>query len=39
LTRSTYPLAGGVRLVGVTVSHFPEEATDTGDQLGFDFGR
>jgi DNA polymerase-4 len=38
MMRSIYPLENGVRLVGVTVSHFPEEADDdeTG-QLGFDF--
>ena len=38
LTRSIYPLADGVRLVGVTVSHFPAEEDETPDQLGFDFG-
>jgi len=39
LTRSLYPLENGVRLVGVTVSHFPEEdeGEETG-QLDFDFG-
>jgi DNA polymerase-4 len=38
LTRSIYPLENGVRLVGVTVSHFPVEEGDTSDQLDFDFG-
>jgi DNA polymerase-4 len=39
LTRSVYPLENGVRLVGVTVSHFPDEdeREETG-QLDFDFG-
>ncbi len=39
LTRSIYPLETGVRLVGVTVSHFPDEdeEAETG-QLDFDFG-
>lgn len=39
LTRSIYPLENGVRLVGVTVSHFPDEGEheETG-QLDFDFG-
>ncbi|MDR3527087.1 MAG: DNA polymerase IV [Rhizomicrobium sp.] len=39
LTRSIYPLENGVRLVGVTVSHFPDEdeREETG-QLDFDFG-
>ena len=38
LTRSIYPLEKGVRLAGVTVSHFPEEDAEAPDQLGFDFG-
>jgi DNA polymerase-4 len=38
LTRSIYPLENGVRLVGVTVSHFPAEDGDASDQLDFDFG-
>ncbi len=38
LTRSVYPLENGVRLVGVTVSHFPGEDEESSDQLGFDFG-
>jgi DNA polymerase-4 len=38
LTRSVYPLENGVRLVGVTVSHFPAEEDDETDQLDFDFG-
>lgn len=38
LTRSVYPLDNGVRLVGVTVSHFPAEEDDAPDQLDFDFG-
>jgi len=38
LTRSVYPLANGVRLVGVTVSHFPAEEDDRPDQLDFGFG-
>jgi len=39
LIRSIYPLENGVRLVGVTVSHFPDEdeSEETG-QLDFDFG-
>jgi DNA polymerase-4 len=38
LTRSAYPLENGVRLAGVTVSHFPEEESDQGGQLDFGFG-
>jgi DNA polymerase IV len=38
LTRSIYPLTNGVRLVGVTVSHFPAEEDDAPDQLDFGFG-
>jgi DNA polymerase IV len=38
LTRSVYPLENGVRLVGVTVSHFPAEEDDETDQLDLDFG-
>lgn len=38
LVRAIYPLQNGVRLAGVTVSHFPEhEETETG-QLDLDFG-
>lgn len=39
LTRSVYPLENGVRLVGVTVSHFPEEEEIGEGQLDFDFGQ
>jgi DNA polymerase-4 len=38
LTRNLYPLAGGVRLVGVTVSHFPEQNDAELGQREFDFG-
>jgi DNA polymerase-4 len=38
LTRTLYPLAGGVRLVGVTVSHFPEQNDAEPGQREFDFG-
>lgn len=38
LTRSAYPLENGVRLAGVTVSHFPEEESDQSGQLDFGFG-
>ncbi|NIK87191.1 DNA polymerase-4 [Rhizomicrobium palustre] len=38
LTRSIFPVENGVRLVGVTVSHFPEEETAAPNQLDFDFG-
>jgi len=39
LTRSVYPLENGVRLAGVTISHFPEdEEPGESGQLDFDFG-
>jgi DNA polymerase IV len=37
LTRAIYPLQNGVRLAGVTVSHFPEEDEAKTGQLDFDF--
>ena len=37
LTRSVYPLENGVRLVGVTVSHFPQSEESASGQLDFDF--
>ena len=38
LLRSVYPLENGVRLAGVTVSHFPEDEEVPAGQLDFDFG-
>lgn len=38
LTRCLYPLTEGVRLVGVTVSHFPEAEPHEPGQGEFDFG-
>jgi DNA polymerase IV len=38
LVRTVYPLENGVRLAGVTVSHFPEEQDAQPGQLDFDFG-
>jgi DNA polymerase-4 len=38
LVRSIYPLENGVRLAGVTVSHFPEQEEGETGQLDLDFG-
>lgn len=38
LVRSVYPVRTGVRLVGVTVSHFEREDEAVPAQLGLDFG-
>jgi DNA polymerase-4 len=38
LVRTVFPPAIGIRLVGVTVSHFEQSTEDASEQLGLDLG-